>query len=143
MAMNQFALWDLVEALKAAGVDDRILVAAQNMYQALVDAEAEGVIGAGLWKRTQANGNPEQVETAGVVEHDRGLAIADPEAADRVMLPQPAEAAAHRPGPVLGGGGGLLARGVHPHGRRPGQGSHRGHQHVQVRGVTDLSRRGC
>lgn len=114
MAMNQFALLELVEALKAAGVDDRILVAAQNMYGALVDAEAEGVIAAGLWKRTQAHGDPERVEAAGVVEHNRGPALAGPEAADRVMLPQPAEAAAHRPGPVLAGGGGLLARGVHP-----------------------------
>ena len=43
---------ELLEALKAAGVDDRIRLAAQNMYQELIDAEAEGVIGAGLWERT-------------------------------------------------------------------------------------------
>lgn len=53
MAMDQSALLELLEALKAAGVDDRIRVAAQNMYQALIDAEAEGVIGAGLWERTE------------------------------------------------------------------------------------------
>jgi transposase-like protein len=44
---------ELLEALKAAGVDDRIRLAAQNMYQALIDAEAEGVIGAGFWERTE------------------------------------------------------------------------------------------
>jgi putative transposase len=54
MAMDQSALLELLEALKGAGVDDRIRVAAQNMYQALIDAEAEGVIGAGVWERSGA-----------------------------------------------------------------------------------------
>lgn len=52
MAVDQSALLELLEALKGAGVDDRIRVAVQSMYQALIDAEAEGVIGAGLWERT-------------------------------------------------------------------------------------------
>lgn len=52
MAMDHSSLLELLEALKAAGVDDRIRLAAQNMYQELIDAEAEGVIGAGLWERT-------------------------------------------------------------------------------------------
>lgn len=54
MAMDQSALLELLDALKGAGVDDRIRVAAQNMYQALIDAEAEGVIGAGVWERSEA-----------------------------------------------------------------------------------------
>ena len=54
MALSQSALLEVLEALKAAGVDDRIRVAAQSMYQALIDAEAEGVIGAGFWERTEA-----------------------------------------------------------------------------------------
>ena len=53
MAMDQSALLELFEALKGAGVDDRIRLAAQGMYQALIDAEAEGVIGAGFWERTE------------------------------------------------------------------------------------------
>lgn len=53
MAIDHSSLLELLEALKAAGVDDRIRLAAQNMYQALIDAEAEGVIGAGLWERTE------------------------------------------------------------------------------------------
>ena len=52
MAIDHSSLLELLEALKAAGVDDRIRLAAQNMYQALIDAEAEGVIGAGFWERT-------------------------------------------------------------------------------------------
>ena len=44
---------ELLDALKGAGVDDRVRIAAQSMYQALIDAEAEGVIGAGFWERTE------------------------------------------------------------------------------------------
>ena len=53
MAMDQSALLELLEALKGAGVDDRIRLAAQGMYQALIDTEAEGVIGAGFWERIE------------------------------------------------------------------------------------------
>ena len=53
MAMDQSALLELLEALKAAGVDERVRMAAQSMYQALIDAEAEGVIGAGFWERSE------------------------------------------------------------------------------------------
>ena len=52
MAMDQSALLELLDALKAAGVDDRIRLAAQNMCQALIDAEATAVIGAGPWERS-------------------------------------------------------------------------------------------
>jgi len=52
--MNQSALLELLDALKGAGVDDRVRIAAQSMYQALIDAEAEGVIGAGFWERTES-----------------------------------------------------------------------------------------
>jgi len=51
--MDQSALLELLEVLKAAGVDERVRIAAQSMYQALIDAEAEGVIGAGFWERTE------------------------------------------------------------------------------------------
>lgn len=54
MAMEHSALLELLESLKAAGVDDRIRLAAQNMYQELIDAEARGVIGAGPWERSGA-----------------------------------------------------------------------------------------
>ena len=40
MAMDQTALLELLEMLKAADVDERIRVAARNVYQALIDAEA-------------------------------------------------------------------------------------------------------
>ena len=40
MAMDQSALLELLDALKAADVDDRVRLATQTLYQALIDAEA-------------------------------------------------------------------------------------------------------
>ena len=53
MAMDQSALLELLDALKAAGVDERIRLAAQTLYQALIDAEATAVIGARPWERSE------------------------------------------------------------------------------------------
>jgi putative transposase len=53
MAMDQSALLELLETLKAADVSDRIRLATQNLYQALIDAEATAVIGAGPWERAE------------------------------------------------------------------------------------------
>ena len=39
MAMDHAALLDVLEALKSAGVDERIKLAATTIYQALIDAE--------------------------------------------------------------------------------------------------------
>jgi hypothetical protein len=47
MALDQSALLDLLEALKAAEVDDRIRTATEALYQALIEAELTAVIGGG------------------------------------------------------------------------------------------------
>jgi putative transposase len=52
MAMDHVALLEVLEALKSAGVDERIKIAAQTIYQALIDAELTSVIGAGRWEHT-------------------------------------------------------------------------------------------
>jgi Transposase and inactivated derivatives len=54
MALDQFALLELLEALKAADVSERIREASQTIYQALIDAELTAVIGAAPFERTQA-----------------------------------------------------------------------------------------
>ena len=46
MALDQFALLELLEALKASDVSERIRNASQTIYQALIDAELTAVIGA-------------------------------------------------------------------------------------------------
>src|SRR3954453_8087217 len=52
MALDHAALLEVLEALKTAGVEDRIKVAAQTIYQALIDAELTAVIGAGPWEHS-------------------------------------------------------------------------------------------
>ena len=47
MALDHAALLDVLETMKSAGVDERVKVAAQTIYQALIDAELTSVIGAG------------------------------------------------------------------------------------------------
>ena len=54
MALDQSALLEVLEALKAAEVDDRIRQAAQTIYQALIEAELSSVIGALPCQRTDA-----------------------------------------------------------------------------------------
>jgi putative transposase len=75
MALDQSALLEVVEALKAAGVDDRIRQAAETIYQALIEAELASVIGALPHERTAArtghrNGHRPRVlaSTAGDLE---------------------------------------------------------------------------
>ena len=53
MALDQSALLEVLEALKAAEVDDRIRQAAQTIYQALIEAELSSVIGALPHQRTE------------------------------------------------------------------------------------------
>jgi transposase-like protein len=68
-------LLELLEALKAADVDDRVRQAAGTIYQSLIEAELTAVIGAGPHERTetrvaQRNGHRPRVlsTTAGDLE---------------------------------------------------------------------------
>jgi len=54
MALDQSALLEVLESLKAAEVDDRIRSAAATIYQALIEAELSAVIGAEPHERTEA-----------------------------------------------------------------------------------------
>ncbi len=54
MALDQSALLELLEALKAAEVDDRIRSATETLYQALIEAELTAVIGASPHERTES-----------------------------------------------------------------------------------------
>ena len=71
MALDNAALLEVLEAMQAAGVEDRVRTAAQTIYQALIDAELTHVIGAGPWERTeQRNGSRSRTltTTAGDLE---------------------------------------------------------------------------
>jgi putative transposase len=54
MALDQSALLELLDALQAADVEDRIRQAATTIYQALIEAELTAVIGAAPYERTEA-----------------------------------------------------------------------------------------
>jgi putative transposase len=54
MALDQFALLEVLEMLKGADVEDRIRQAASTIYQALIEAELTSIIGAGPHERTEA-----------------------------------------------------------------------------------------
>jgi putative transposase len=54
MALDHSALLEVLDTLKAAEVGDRVRVAAETIYQALIDAELTAVIGAGPWERSEA-----------------------------------------------------------------------------------------
>jgi putative transposase len=53
MAMDQSALLELLDALKAAGADDVVRSAVEAVFQALIDAEATARIGAEPHQRTE------------------------------------------------------------------------------------------
>jgi transposase-like protein len=54
MALDNSALLEVLDTLKTADVGDRIRVAAETIYQALIDAELTAVIGAGPYERSEA-----------------------------------------------------------------------------------------
>jgi len=75
VALDQSALLEVLDALTAAAVDDRIRQAAQTIYQALIEAELTSVIGAAPHERTperlaQRNGHRSRLlaTTAGDLE---------------------------------------------------------------------------
>ena len=72
MALDNAALLEVLEAMQAAGVEDRVRTAAQTIYQALIDAELTAVIGAGPWERTDGSHRAAQREPAADADHDRG-----------------------------------------------------------------------
>ena len=77
MALDQSALLEVLEALKAADVDERIRSAATTIYQALIEAELTAVIGAGRHERTEArtaqrNGSRTRVLTTTAGDLDCG-----------------------------------------------------------------------
>ena len=119
MALDQSALLEVLEALKAAEVDDRIRQAAETIYQALIEAELTAVIGAQPHQRTEARTGMRNGHRAADPHHDgRGPGAEDPAAAGRVVLPVAARAAPPGgPVAVRGDHGGLPARHLHPQGR--------------------------
>ena len=78
MAVDQCALLEMLDALKAADVDDRVRQAAATIYQALIEAELSSVIGAAPHERTEtrlAHRNGHRPKTISTVAGDLELRI--------------------------------------------------------------------
>ena len=119
MALSQSALLEVLDAIKAADVADRVRESAATIYQALIEAELTAVIGAEPHERTDARTaqrNGHRPRTLSTTAGDLELRI--PKLRTGSFFPSPARAAPPGgPGPVRGGHGGLPAPGVHPQGR--------------------------
>jgi putative transposase len=85
MALDQSALLELLDALKATDVDEQIRQAAMTIYQALIEAELSSVIGA-LPHRHPA-GAAQRAPAQDCLNRGWGSGLTDPEAAGRVVLP--------------------------------------------------------
>src|ERR687883_1388807 len=57
MALDHAALLEVLETMKAGGAGERIRVAAETMYQALIETELTDVIGAQPWERAETRTN--------------------------------------------------------------------------------------
>lgn len=78
MALDQSALLEVLDALKAADVGDRVRTAAETIYQALIEAELTDTIGAALHERTDtrtAQRNGHRVRTLTTTAGDLELRI--------------------------------------------------------------------
>ena len=79
MALDQSALLEVLDALKAAEVDDRIRQAAETIYQALIEAELSAVIGAAPARaHREPHRSSQWPPAAGAGQHRRGSGAADP-----------------------------------------------------------------
>jgi len=88
MAPDQSALLEVLEALKAAEVDDRVRQAAETIYQVLIEAELTAVIGAHPHQRADARTglrNGHRPRTISTTAGDLGAE--DSPAAGRIALP--------------------------------------------------------
>jgi putative transposase len=78
MALDQSALLEVLDALKAADVGDRVRGAAETIYQALIEAELTDAIGAGRHERTDtraAQRNGHRTRTLSTTAGDLELRI--------------------------------------------------------------------
>jgi hypothetical protein len=124
MALDQSAIADLLDALRAGGDLDVIREGLALVLQALIEAEATEVIGADRYQRSAGRTTHRNGTRARLLSTKAGdVQLPHPQAAGGLVLPRVAGATPpHRPGLAGRGHGGLCARHLHPQGRRPGQG---------------------
>ena len=84
MALDHAALLEVLDALKAGDADERVRVAAETMYQALIETELSATIGAQLWERTLSRTNQRNGSRPRTLSTTAGdLRDSDPPAVER------------------------------------------------------------
>jgi putative transposase len=145
MALDQSALLELLERLKAADADDVVRQAVESVFQALIDAEATARIGAAPHERTQTrltqrNGYRDRLVTtaAGDVE------LRIPKLRAGSFFPSLLERRRRIDQALFAVViDGLRARGFHPQGRRPSNRAGRRLRDLQERGLPSVRRPRC
>ena len=94
MALDHAALLEVLEVMKTAGVEDRVKVAAQTIYQALIDAELTAVIGADPWEQNPDRSGCGTGTGRGCCRRRPGIWSCRSRSCGRVLLPLVAGAAA-------------------------------------------------
>ena len=88
MALSESALSDLLASLQAGEGIDLVRELARWALQELIEAEATAAIGAGRYERTEGRVTERNGHRPRVLSTKAGdLAVGDPEAARRVVLP--------------------------------------------------------
>jgi putative transposase len=119
MTLDQSALLEVLDTLRAAEVGDRVRQAAETIYHALIEAELTAVIGAGLYecspeRMALRNGHRPRPSTTPAGD----LELPIPKLRTGLSFPSLLERRRRGgPGAVRGSDGGLPARCVHPQGR--------------------------
>jgi Transposase, Mutator family len=117
MALDQSAMLEVLDALKAADVGDRVRAAAETVYQALIEAELTDLIGAAPHERSAERSNLRNGHRTRTLTTTAGdLELRIPKLRTGSFFPSPLERR-RVDGAVRGGHGGLPARRVHTQGR--------------------------
>ena len=118
MALSQSVLSELLDAFRAGEGVDLVRDAVRLVMQELIEVEATEAIGADRYERSDTRVTERNGSRPAVGDPGRRYRVADPQAAQGLVLPvDPRATAPDRPGVVRGGDGGLRQRGVDPLGR--------------------------
>ncbi|GAA2573918.1 hypothetical protein GCM10010210_56850 [Pseudonocardia hydrocarbonoxydans] len=141
MAMDHAALLEVLDALKAGDAGDRVRVAAETMYQALIDTEVSATIGAGRWERSPARSNQRNGSRPRTLATPAGdLALRIPKLRTGSFFPALLDRRRRVDQALFAVVMEAYVRGVHAQGRRPGAGAGGRVGDLQERGVPDLRR---
>ena len=141
MALSKSALSELLDALRAGGDLDVVREALALVLQALIEAEAAQQIGADRYERSASRTTHRNGTRARLLSTKAGdVELRIPKLREGWFFPALLEPRRRIDRALLAVVMQAYVHGLHPQGRRPGQGPGRGRRDLQVRGLPDLRR---